>query len=156
MYLLFGEQVEKIYEYETAQKKQEKVYVTDRRLVLENETGSLGATYDKIEKTERKVRCYPSGGSVFFTLLFLFALACGITAFCYGWFEEEYYLCVGGVAIALFGVIVGIPFALKMRRKEYGLCLTVQGKILWLDTGDKKLTELLAGEIAVKTPNNKD
>ena len=66
--------------------------------------------------------------------------------------EENYYLCVSGVAMAVFGIAVCVPASLKFRRKEYGLQLTTKCKVVWLDVGEKQFTELLAGEIALKTP----
>ncbi len=155
MCLFPDEKVEKIYEYETFEKSVERVKVTDRRLIVERSEKSEDVWYDEIEKTQRAVCFFPSGGSLFFALFFLFALGCGITAFCFGWFDEEYYLCVAGAALVAFGAFVCLPMIFKARRKEYGLNVTVKGRVVWLDIGDKKLTELLAGELAVKTPTLK-
>ena len=84
---------------------------------------------------------------------FLFSLGCGITAFFYGFFDEKYYLCAAGAFLVLFSFCVCLPLAFKKRRREYGLTVGLKGRSLWLDVGDKKLTELLAGEITVKVPN---
>jgi len=105
------------------------------------------------KQVEKTVHTRLTGGCVFFFSFCLLSLICCVAAILYGVWGGGLPYYIDAAVLGVWAVICCV-FSAKFKRKYYGVKISLNGKDeLWLDIGDKKLSALVANEIAAKVWN---
>ena len=150
MQISLGESVEKAFRYQTDCGGQETLYITNKKMLWERSEQTDAINYAQISQVEKTVHIRMTGGCVFFFVVCLLSLICCVAAILYGVWEGKVPYCVAAGILGMVA-LVGFVFSVKLKRKYYGVKVYLNGQgEIWLDIGDKKLSALVANEIATK------
>jgi len=153
MQITLGESIEKAFRYQTEYGTKETLYITNKKVIWERPERTETIAYATVAQVEKTVRTCTTGSCVFFFVFCLLSLICCVAAILYGVWEGKISYYVAAVILGVWAVVCCV-FSVKCKRKDYGVKLYLDGKSeLWLDIGDKKLSALVAKEIATKVGN---